>query len=160
MELSIKDKWGKSRKAIKFNCAFCSKETIQRIWNNRQNKFCSPKCVHESRKERYNKQCLLCNRLFEVIKSNKKAIFCSRVCKEKAYSGENHHNWKGGSYRQKAIDKYGFVCAKGKDCQLKNIELPKFLFEVDHIDLDRDNNNIENLQVLCVWCHRLKHSGV
>ena len=28
--------------------------------------------------------------------------------------------------------------------------------EVDHIGGNKKNNAIENLQVLCVWCHRAK----
>lgn len=34
------------------------------------------------------------------------------------------------------------------------------MLDVHHRDGDRKNNKIENLEVLCVWCHALETRGV
>jgi hypothetical protein len=39
-------------------------------------------------------------------------------------------------------------------------EIPLEMLDVDHIDNDRSNNELENLQILCVWCHSLKTRSV
>ena len=32
-------------------------------------------------------------------------------------------------------------------------EIPRYMLDVHHKDENRSNNKIENLEVLCVWCH-------
>src|SRR5438876_2230962 len=34
------------------------------------------------------------------------------------------------------------------------------MLDVDHLDNDRTNNSLDNLRVVCVWCHALKTRGV
>jgi hypothetical protein len=74
-------------------------------------------------------------------------------------SGNNHHNWKdgSGSYRERAKKEYGEYCSN-PTCPIKGaaISIPRELLDVDHIDNNRSNNDIQNLQVLCVWCHAIK----
>lgn len=159
--LSIIDKWGKKRKAIRFKCSFCLKEVVHRIWKNRLNKFCSQDCAsaYKSRKVSRQVECLMCNKTITRPISRVRIInFCNRECKELFQSAELHPNWKDGrgSYRERCIRKFGFICNKKQECPLKNISLPEFGFEVDHIDSNRNNNKIENLQVLCLLCHREK----
>jgi len=43
----------------------------------------------------------------------------------------------------------------GYSCTAKIVE-PRWQLEVDHIDGNRENNSIENLQTLCCNCHRVK----
>lgn len=58
------------------------------------------------------------------------------------------------TYRVRAMKEYGAFCTQcGYDKD------PKML-DVDHIDSNRKNNALENLQVLCVWCHAAKTRGV
>lgn len=56
------------------------------------------------------------------------------------------------SYREKAILKYG------KRCQLCHGEESCGAVEVHHIDHDRSNNDMDNLMVLCRFCHKAIHS--
>jgi hypothetical protein len=62
-----------------------------------------------------------------------------------------HPNWKGGTrtYRRIKLSEVPLSC---NECGKKNCNL-----DVHHIDQDRSNNAIENLQVLCVSCHRKLH---
>lgn len=157
--LFIIDKWGKRRPARRLACQYCGKVVTKRIYKTRPNKFCSVNCANKARVTKRVVSCLNCNKKFErVLSKVKKQNFCSRVCKEEYQSGGNHPNWKGGkhSYRSRAIRYYGLKCVSGNKCPLRDLTLPKFMYDVDHKDGNRDNNKIENLQVFCLWCHRKK----
>ncbi len=79
--------------------------------------------------------CIICKNNFET-KTNK--LFCSRGCKE----SNRRKPWL--KHRKTNCDKCGFI--PKHMCQL----------DVDHIDGNKENNNISNLQTLCANCHRLK----
>ena len=74
-------------------------------------------------------------------------------------SGENHPNWVDGcsGYREKALAHYGEQC-ECSDCDNQNALME--MLDVHHLDGDRSNNQIENLVVLCVWCHALVTRGL
>ena len=78
----------------------------------------------------------LCKEEFPY-RSNK--MFCSRKCK-----GLNRRN---KTYKLAKKD----TC---NNCGLK----PEYdiVLDVDHIDGDKTNNSLENLQTLCANCHRVK----
>jgi 5-methylcytosine-specific restriction endonuclease McrA len=67
---------------------------------------------------------------------------------------EKHHNWKGGirTYRRMKLSEVPLSCS---DCGKKDCNL-----EVHHIDLNRLNNKLKNLRVLCVSCHRKLHHRI
>lgn len=161
------DRFGKKRKGLWVTCLFCGKRELKRIFSHRgKPRFCTTSCSlkYLNKDNRTTVKCSLCGKnktipLSNIKGSKRKMFYCNRRCKEKHQSGEKHPNWNGGksSYRKRAIEKFGLKCNSGSCCKLKNIPLPKYLYEVDHIDRNRNNNKIENLQVLCVWCHRKKH---
>lgn len=159
MPLSIIDKWGKKRKAAWIICPTCLKRKLIRTYSNRPNKFCSVICYNKSMITAQNRNCGWCRKKITVKVSKLLAInFCGRECKERLQSGENHPKWVNGygTYRRRTIEKYGYNCISGVNCPLMGIKLPKFAFDVDHKDGNRKNNKLENLQVLCILCHRKK----
>lgn len=89
-----------------------------------------------------------------------KQNFCSRKCKEEAQTIDvgmimlPHYGTGQARYRARAFKKYGKKCKK---CSYS--KEPRML-DVDHIDSNRENNQIDNLQVLCVWCHAIKTRGL
>lgn len=63
------------------------------------------------------------------------------------------HYGKGNGaydYRIRALAHYENKCVK---C---NYNEKKKMLDVDHIDSNRKNNSLDNLQILCVWCHAEK----
>ncbi len=72
---------------------------------------------------------------------------------------KKHPKWKGGKriYRRLALSKKDLVCeiCGAKEKKVKNSNL-----HVHHIDEDRDNNNLNNLMVLCSSCHKKVHMNL
>ena len=58
------------------------------------------------------------------------------------------------SYRERALKAYGATCNR---CGYSDIEE---MLDVHHRDKNRKNSKLENLEVLCVWCHALETRGV
>lgn len=153
---------GKKRKLYKFDC-ICG--TIRWLpiahWKNRTQ--CSRACSMGKIIKRELINCDLCNKDFYSRKSQSKNSksglrFCSKKCKDSAQTLENnflelrpsHYGVGRRSYRKAAIRNFEQKCII---CGYK--ENPRML-DVDHIDSNRSNNKLENLQFLCVWCHALK----
>jgi 5-methylcytosine-specific restriction endonuclease McrA len=54
-------------------------------------------------------------------------------------------------YREFALQQKGAKCEECGYCKLEGV------LEVHHLDLNRRNNKIENLKVLCPTCHQEIH---
>lgn len=153
-------------------CNFCQEpyEAKQRYINRGQGLFCSRSCssTYNSRK-RYadlepNVVCHTCDKKFYRSKSKQSISksglqFCTRKCKEYAQSLEggvseiqpSHYGMGIPDYRKLALESYPNVC---NQCGYeKYIEV----LQVHHIDVDRSNNKLSNLEVLCPTCHMEFH---
>lgn len=126
-------------------------------------KYCSVECVHKSLQNRINVKCDECGKIYGVkaskYKNHKsKFFFCSRKCKDLAQSisdgsGKLTPNcYKTGktSYKKRAMFKLENKCV---DCGY----IDNYLLVVHHKDGNRDNNNINNLEIVCHNCHAKRH---
>jgi len=87
--------------------------------------------------------------------------FCSREHKDLGQRLEHgmtilhpsHYGTSTGKYdyRIRALAFYGTACMNCKDNRFPEIQ------DINHRDVNRKNNNIENPEVLCPTCHRLFH---
>lgn len=101
--------------------------------------------------------CPVCTKLFSFPEREPKTT-CGYSCANTYFrSGKDHPNWKNGSlstYRANALREYGCICSKcGYSENLAAIV-------VHHIDKNRENNSIDNLQVLCCNCHAILHHSM
>lgn len=145
----------------------------EKYWTIRECKFCEkPFYVRKKELEKgKGKFCSIsCNTTFRNINDNpakkdsakKKISENSKITQLKIKRGRygrfesnSKHDILGGPfknqisiYRKKALLMNGSVCS---ECGFeKNLE-------VHHVDKDRTNNNLENLEVLCLKCHRKRH---
>ena len=158
---------GVKRKLYHKVCLECGKDFLVPKHRYDEKKYCSLDCANKGQRIREIVTCSKCQKPFERIRahlhrSKTGLLFCSRKCKDEAQSLEggieelqpDHYGDGLSSYRQRAIKHYGAVCSV---CGYKEYEQ---MLDVDHINSDRSNASLENLQVLCVWCHALKTRGV
>lgn len=154
----------------KIDCNQCYNPVWKRRLHIERNNtlFCNTACAGKFRSTSIEVSCSRCDkkikRNLSVIKRSKRKIyFCSPKCANAFYMKERQENSvengfrNGNSYRSRALGFYGHKCM-APECLISKskIEIVKGMLDVDHIDGNRSNNNIRNLQVLCVWCHALK----
>lgn len=164
-----KDSYGQKRTYVDFKCDFCNKfHSKEKRFLNTKN-YCSVSCFNLFRYkdvEKFSTTCSICNTNIIRNKSTKRRsrsglFFCSKKCKNEGQKIKNniqdvwpsHYGSGNGihSYRRIAFSHYEKKCAK---CGYQKI--PDIL-QVHHIDYDRSNNNINNLQILCPNCHSIEH---
>lgn len=117
-------------------------------------RYCSNSCRckgSSAKKKWIDKECLCCGIPYRVepcfaVQSK----FCSRACYYQANKGENHNSWKGGTgwYKKQ----------KGERCERCGADQRRL--QVHHKDQDRSNNDLSNLETLCVPCHRKHHHSL
>lgn len=132
---------------------------------HRKTKFCSQQCQgkYKSIENSSTVCCATCGTT--ITRANSKVDigkhghnFCSRGCKEKAQSIEgnipeirpSHYRDGKSKYRHRAFKAKGIICVK---CGYNEDDR---MLDVHHIDGNRANGGLENLEVLCVWCHALE----
>jgi len=161
------DTTGKKRKHVLIKCDNCEKEfwKPKRFYVKNGTNCCSRECVTQFRRKGHfvELECAYCGKEFERAKSNLKGSksglhFCSRKCKDKAQRIESgfkeiwpNHFGNGNGYREKALKEYG------KGCEICGWN---HTYDVHHIDGNRENNNINNLIILCPNCHSLTKSYI
>lgn len=97
------------------------------------------------------------------IKNNKNGnVFCSKSCacsynNSLLRTGKNHPNWIDGTYKTQNYSKKAFRTYEHK-CAICNFDKVHAL-EVHHIDGNRNNDDINNLIIICANCHSLIHYG-
>lgn len=126
-------------------------------------KYCSIGCRTKSQYIGKHLKCDYCGKDIykspsDLRKSSSRKFFCNRAyhCAWENVNRrnlENAPNWNGGEAIYRTImDKSGIIriCAQ---CKIED----KRLLVVHHIDKNRKNNKIYNLQWLCRNCHYLVH---
>jgi hypothetical protein len=159
---------GKLRRLYAMLCSECGATKHVPQSRLRARRFCSSKCRDAAKRKQVHVSCAGCANAFtrqpsKLVKSKSGLHFCSRLCKEKAQRlgglgaiqpGHYGHGSSISTYRERALrdlPKQCLRCGYGSDVRM---------LDVDHVDGDRSNNGIQNLQILCVWCHALKTRGV
>lgn len=146
-------------------CLNCNEEFK---YSDKKQKFCSSSCSatynNKLRKsENEKKNCLNCDSL--ISGSGNK--YCSKKCQQeylfkyrinKWLNGELNGN-KGKYGTSNWIKKY-LIQQHGEKCMEcgwneRNIVTGNIPIELEHIDGDSENNNIDNLKILCPNCHSL-----
>ncbi len=141
------------------NCKNCNSDLIGK---DKRNKFCSKSCaVTFNNKLRQSKasNCLECNK--SLRGTEKGRLFCSKYCQHQYKKKEKHLQIELGigvhterTLKAYLIHKHGEKCMEcgwNKTHPITN----KVPIELEHIDGVSENNNLENLKLLCPNCHSL-----
>lgn len=151
---------GKVRKLYRYQCQNPGCGKWFRAPQHTHAKYCSRECSARVKtlKNTTVVQCQHCGRYVEkrnsVIKHSKSNIFfCNKYCKDQAHIRDGDNN-----YRNRAFYYYGKQC---KVCEYgSRYGEDERLLDVHHIDGNRANNKVENLQVLCVMHHAMITRGI
>ncbi len=165
-------------KTITQNCGTCKKNfnaPLKEI-NRGNGKYCSRICSNEgvkkkqilrnSLKNQPNVQCSYCNKLFYKNDSKRKIsksqlYFCCREHKDLAQTKQFglKEIWPPHFGQSNSITKYREIAFRHKEHKCERCGYQKLteILEVHHKDRNRENNNIENLLVLCPNCHMEEH---
>ena len=85
--------------------------------------------------------------------------YCSHKCAAVDSNMKSRKHYIDGrrTYRDRAIRHYGERC-QNKNCIVSKVlkEIPRHMLDVDHINSKKGGHELDNLQVLCVWCHAHK----
>jgi phage terminase large subunit GpA-like protein len=160
------DKYGKSRIFVVVNCDGCGLQFEKRKSLLKTKNYCCRNCQHKKMITQIKFVCAFCSLEFYRRPSRKKnsrsgLFFCSRKCKDTAQSIEHgfaeihpsHYKNGENNYRDKALRHYPNECNR---CGYKkNVKI----LQVHHKDENRQNNALENLEVLCPNCHAEIHWG-
>lgn len=146
-------------------CKICGKKFYARPSYIKQGwgKYCSKRCQYEGYKTGRIVNCTTCGKKIyksqkELRRSKSKKYFCNKSCfaiwkNKHLLIGEKHPSWKNGesSYREIMIrSKIPPIC---RNCRIDDIRV----LLTHHIDKNRKNNGVRNLEWLCRNCHYLIH---
>jgi len=158
----------------KINCLQCQKEcwVENREINRGFGKFCSRTCSSQHRIANLtppepNVKCALCDKAFyknlsKQADSKSGLYFCCREHKDAAQRiggireiMPSHYGTTINNYRDIVFN----IHKKEKKCERCKYDEHEAAIVVHHIDRDRSNNDISNLEVLCANCHAIEHWG-
>jgi hypothetical protein len=163
-EYTAKDTTGKNRIFAEVKCEVCTSIFVRQKRQLKDRHTCSRTCTNIATGSLVELKCDHCGSDFTKAKSKLSGsksgkYFCSRSCKDSAqrYMVEiqpNHYGTVTGitCYREKAFKYFKPICSS---CGF-NI---KAALDVHHKDRNRENNELDNLEILCANCHRIEHLG-
>ena len=136
-------------------CFMCGNNIYRKPCELKRNKgkaYCSQLCYGRScRKE---KPCVVCKK---PILAGLNKITCSRACSNRHRAGIRYKigRPKDKVKSQKAL-KTRLINQRGSICERRSYDRVQIL-QIHHIDRDRQNNALTNLELLCPNCHCEEH---
>ena len=148
-------------------CDYCNADVVKYSSHLKSTtySFCDKDCHKKFKMTGITKPCGHCGKdVYRSISASKRSksgdFFCNRTCativnNSRHRSNKDHPNYVGGrgSYRARALRHYGASCSSNS-CPFDSVESK--MLDVHHKDGNRNNNELPNLEVLCVWCHALE----
>ena len=153
------------------NCNNCQQEyeAEQRYLDRGQGRFCSRKCSTENRIKNMpaldlNATCSYCGISFhkslsKISLSKSGHVFCSREHKDLAQRLGGITDIMPAHFGTAKIPDYREIAKRAYPMKCSHCGWDKYpeVLEVNHIDCNRLNNDVSNLEFLCPTCHQVFH---
>lgn len=145
---------------MKVKCSYCETELNRKPADKKRykNLFCNRYCRDKFKIKKVKVKCANCNKEIEksprdIKKSESGNLFCNKSCFATFNNYNKKRNYKNGefSYRELAFRSLPKKCNR---CGYKKYTS---ILEVHHKDHNRENNIINNLEILCPNCHSIEH---
>lgn len=160
---------GQLRKTYSKTCS-CGKKFYLPAHKYAKQKFCSPTCPALVNRYKIQVSCAykMCENKFFInvsrFKKSKSGLFfcCNNhknITQQLDGDAKIHLPHYTNLEQSKAYRKKIFRLIK-KKCARCGYAQEEQMLDVHHKDGDRSNNKIENLEILCLWCHALETRGV
>lgn len=164
---TISEKLTKQRKLVELECKKCEVKfslnlTDAQIKNERYAKFCSRSCANShTRSEESKRKTSFVMGGKGVPKKHLNAGNCE-ICQKYFDSGKKlfhhlkrmHGRWESlgsdRSRKRRLIEELGHRCKVCENTEWMSKQIP---IEIDHIDGNPENNEKENLRLICPNCH-------
>lgn len=160
----------KKREGLIKNCVACKKEFYVPLYRKEIAKFCSKKCQNHAQYDKYKFHCACCGK--EVItspsKRRQRKRFCSMECKtfnsytektRRAQSRAYNKLFRNRKISQRTLRRSIFLVKEIK-CEKCGYMEFDFCLDIHHKDGNCTNNSLENIAILCAFCHRKVHKGI
>jgi endogenous inhibitor of DNA gyrase (YacG/DUF329 family) len=151
-------------------CLYCDKPFITepKYIRRGHGKFCSPRCAGLSRPRKIhelNLTCAQCATPFyrqpsHFVNSKSGVFFCSRKCKDKAQQIDGMKEIHPSHYNGKYVYRKRMLRSKAHKCVACGYRKSVEVLLVHHIDWSRQNNEPNNLAIVCPTCHKEIHLGI
>jgi len=145
-------------------CNTCNASFLKQTRFLQTSNYCCKECASTAKQNRKEAKCAQCNTLifrscYKLTLSKSGLYFCNRECKDKAqriggikeiqpsHYGESRKDYRSHCFKVHNLEK---ICTR---CGFDN----PLAICVHHKDRNRNNNNIDNLEVLCYNCHAIEH---
>lgn len=132
----------------------CSHPDCENPLGKHAKKFCSLSCAGKRpgiKKSNPPKKCIGCN---NPLNSKRAQKYCNTRCQQAHQKQINlndpNYKWSSATRKKWLIELYGVKCSK---CGLTEWNGQPIPIELEHIDGNSDNNNEENVCLLCPNCH-------
>ncbi len=157
------------KKGLIKKCLACDKEFYIPDYRKNTAKFCSHLCQNHKQYDKYHFECEICGKKVITSPSRRsyKKKFCSLDCREAKRASEKekrtkqrfYHLQRRGNNQGRTIRKHIFA-SKEKKCEVCGYNEYDFCLDMHHIDGNPQNNELENIKILCVICHRKVHKKI
>lgn len=139
------------------HCDVCNSAIYRRpceITRKKKGFYCSQLCYGKAQRKEI--PCIMCGKLI-LSGANKKT--CSRDCANRNRIGIKYKS-SGRPIKDKVRSyqslKKRLLETRGEQCERCTFPVYQIL-QVHHVDRNRNNNNLKNLELLCPNCHASEH---
>jgi len=156
----------KAKKGEDIKCIACGKVFYVPRYRVENAKFCSRECQNHTQYKSQVKCCQNCKVEFTVSESRQDRKFCSPECyqftttteKDRRRHSKSLNILKRGRNSTRTLKKH-ISRVRKLFCDNCGYDKAGYNLEIHHIDKNPENNELENLAVLCCMCHRDLHYG-